>query len=83
MCGGRWPCRLAWRSGNSRGIRRRNCTFVCGVRVLQSQIFGVDIYDPLTLMSVVLALALIGGLAICLPTLRIGRMEPAETLRSE
>jgi len=53
------------------------------LRVLASQIFGVQVYDPLTLVTVPLLLALIGGIAITLPTLRISRLQPAETLRSE
>ena len=53
------------------------------LRVLSSQIYGVQVYDPLTLVTVPLLLAVIGGIAICLPTLRITRLEPAETLRSE
>ena len=53
------------------------------LRVLQSQIFGVQVYDPVTLMVVLLLLAIIGGVAILIPTLRISRLQPAETLRSE
>jgi len=53
------------------------------LRVLQSQIFGVQVYDPLTLVAVPVSLAIIGGLAILVPTLRISRLQPAETLRSE
>jgi ABC-type antimicrobial peptide transport system permease subunit len=53
------------------------------LRVLSSQIFGVQVYDPITLVTVPLLLALIGGIAITLPTLRISHLEPAETLRSD
>jgi predicted permease len=53
------------------------------LRVMQSQIFGVQIYDPVTLVTVPVLLAAIGGVAICLPALRISWLEPAETLRSE
>jgi ABC-type antimicrobial peptide transport system permease subunit len=53
------------------------------LRVLASQIFGVQVYDPMTLASVSLLLVVIGGAAIYLPTLRITRLEPAETLRTD
>jgi hypothetical protein len=53
------------------------------LRVLSSQIFGVQVYDPVTLVTVPLLLAIVGGVAVCLPTLRIGRLDPGETLRSE
>lgn len=53
------------------------------LRVLASQIFGVQVYDPLTLVSVTALLVLISALAIVLPALRITSVEPAETLRAE
>ena len=53
------------------------------LRVLESQIYGVQVYDPVTLVTVPLLLAAVGGLAVLLPTLRISRLQPAETLRSE
>ena len=53
------------------------------LRVLESQIYGVTVYDPATLVTVPLLLAIIGGIAILLPTLRISKMQPAETLRAE
>jgi len=53
------------------------------LRVLSNQIFGVHVYDPITLVTVPLLLAVIGGIAITLPTLRISHLEPAETLRSD
>jgi len=53
------------------------------VRVLQSQVYGVRIYDPLTLISVSLFLALLAFVASLLPTLHIARIHPAEILRTE
>ena len=53
------------------------------LRVLESQIYGVQVYDPVTLVTVPVLLALIAGVAILLPTLRITRLQPAETLRAE
>lgn len=53
------------------------------VRVLASEIFGVGTYDPVTFVAVPLLLATIAAVASFLPTLRITRIQPAETLRSE
>jgi ABC-type antimicrobial peptide transport system permease subunit len=53
------------------------------LRVLSSEIYGVRVYDPLTLIAVPLLLGIVGAAAICLPALRITRLQPAETLRSE
>ncbi len=74
-----WPGALATLAGLVVGI----ALSFAALRVLQSQIFGVQIYDPLTLATVSALLAVIGGLAICIPTLRISRLQPGETLRSE
>jgi ABC-type antimicrobial peptide transport system permease subunit len=56
---------------------------VFAVRVLQSQLYGVRVYDPVTLTAVPLVLAVIALAASFLPTLRIARIDPAETLRME
>ena len=53
------------------------------VRVLSSEIYGVRTYDPVTFIAVPVLLALIAAIASFLPTLRISRIEPAETLRAE
>jgi ABC-type antimicrobial peptide transport system permease subunit len=53
------------------------------VRALQSQLYGVRTYDPLTLTAVPLVLAVIALAASFVPTLRIARIDPAETLRAE
>ena len=53
------------------------------VRVLQSQLYGVRVYDPVTLAAVPLVLAGIAAAASFLPALRIARIDPAETLRAE
>ena len=53
------------------------------LRVLRTQIFGVGEYDPLTLTVVPLTLAVISMIASCLPTIRITRINPAQTLRME
>jgi ABC-type antimicrobial peptide transport system permease subunit len=53
------------------------------VRVLQNQLYGVRTYDPVTLAVVPVLLAGIALAASFLPTLRIARIDPAETLRME
>lgn len=53
------------------------------LRVLSSEIYGVQVYDPVTLVTVPLLLVCIAALASLLPTLRITRLQPADTLRAE
>ncbi len=53
------------------------------LRVLSSEIYGIPVYDPVTLIAVPLLLLVVGSLSICLPALRITRLQPSETLRSE
>jgi predicted permease len=53
------------------------------MRVLQSQVYGVRTNDPLTLAAAPFTLALIALCASFLPTLRIARIDPAETLRMD
>ena len=52
-------------------------------RVLASQIWGVSWYDPLTLLSVVMVLTIVGLAASYLPSLRATRVDPAISLRYE
>jgi predicted permease len=72
------------------GIAATGAGLACGlllssvaVKVLQSQLFGVASYDPITLCSVSVLLALVAVLAAVLPTFRIAKIDPAETLRAE
>ena len=53
------------------------------LRVLRSEIYGVRDYDPLTLTVVPILLAVIAAAASFLPTLRITRIDPSTTLRTE
>jgi len=53
------------------------------LRVLRSEIYGVRHYDPLTLTVVPILLAVIAAAASFLPTLRITRIDPSTTLRTE
>lgn len=52
-------------------------------RALASKIYGVKTYDPITFGAVLVLFALIALAASFLPTLRIGKIQPAETLRAE
>ncbi len=53
------------------------------MRILQSQLYGVHLYDPLTLTAVPLLLGVIAVAASFLPALRVAQIDPAETLRAE
>ena len=74
----------------SSGMLAAGAGLACGLalsflvlRVLASQIYGVRTNDPVTLISVLSLLGLIAAGASLLPTLRISRIQPAETLRAE
>ncbi|MGO8720947.1 MAG: FtsX-like permease family protein [Acidobacteriaceae bacterium] len=58
------------------------CSFFT-LRVMKSAIYGVRMYDPITLVCVPLMLLAIAGLTSLLPALRITRIDPATTLRAE
>jgi predicted permease len=53
------------------------------LRVLKSELYGVGVYDPVTLVAAPILLALIALAASLLPVMRISRIDPALTLRSE
>jgi putative ABC transport system permease protein len=53
------------------------------LRVLRSELYGVGVYDPVTLIAAPLLLVLVALVASLLPVLRISRIDPAQTLRSE
>lgn len=53
------------------------------LRIMQSWLYGVGVYDPATLAGVVVVLLLVTLTAIVLPTLKIARIDPARTLREE
>ena len=52
-------------------------------KALRSELYGVRSHDPVTLLAVPLVLAVIALAASFLPTLRITRIHPADTLRME
>jgi len=53
------------------------------LRMMRSAIYGVGVYDAQTLATVVFILLLVTLLATALPTLKIAKIDPAETLRQE
>jgi hypothetical protein len=53
------------------------------LRVLRSEIYGIHVYDPLTLLGTPLLLAVIAMVATLIPAARIARIDPSQTLRSE
>ncbi len=50
-------------------------------RLISSRLYGVESYDPVTLASAVLALALASGLAGFIPAIRAARIDPLVALR--
>ncbi len=53
------------------------------LRAMHSVLYGVDVYDAPTMLTVVLMLVLITLIAAAVPTLRIAGIDPAKTLREE
>jgi hypothetical protein len=53
------------------------------LRAMRSELYGVGVYDAPTVLSVVLILASVTLIAGTVPTLRIARIDPAQTLREE
>jgi hypothetical protein len=53
------------------------------VRLIKSQLYGVQIYDPVTFVAVLLMLILAAAAATFLPTRKIALIDPASTLRAE
>jgi predicted permease len=53
------------------------------LRAMRSVLYGVDVYDVPTILTVVLTLALVTLVATTVPTLRIGGIDPAKTLRED
>lgn len=56
---------------------------LAATRVLRSQLYGVRDRDPVTLLSVLGVLGVVALAASVVPTLRITRIQPCETLRME
>lgn len=58
-------------------------TAVAGVRSLESLLYGVPAYDPLTFVTVAVALLLIAFLATLVPALQATRVNPVTALRND
>ena len=53
------------------------------LRGMRSVLYGIGVYDLPTLVTVVLVLVFVTLIATAIPSLRIARIEPAQTLREE
>jgi len=53
------------------------------LRVMRSVLYGVGVYDASTLATVALTLVFVALVATILPTLKIAKIDPAQTLREE
>jgi ABC-type antimicrobial peptide transport system permease subunit len=53
------------------------------LRVMRGVLYGIGVYDAPTVVAVVLTLVLVTLLATILPTLKIAKIDPANTLREE
>ena len=53
------------------------------VRLIKSELYGVQTYDPLTFLAVLALLIIAAAAATFLPTRRIANIDPASTLRAE
>ena len=59
---------------------------LCGggaLRAMRGVIYGVGVYDVLTIVVVMVTLSAVTLLATMVPTLRVARIDPAKTLREE
>jgi ABC-type antimicrobial peptide transport system permease subunit len=72
------------------GVRASAVGFILGLvlcagalRAMRSVLYGVGTYDTLTILGVALILAFVTLIAGTVPTLRIARIDPAQTLRDE
>jgi ABC-type lipoprotein release transport system permease subunit len=50
---------------------------------MRGVLYGIGVYDAPTVVAVVLTLVLVTLLATILPTLKIAKIDPANTLREE
>ena len=55
----------------------------CALRIMRTVIYGINVYDSPSILSVVVALLFISLIATAAPTLRIATIDPAKTLREE
>lgn len=65
------------------GVLLGSAAAVAAVRLLRSFLWGVAPTDPLTFAAAILVLLLVGVLGSVIPALRVLRLDPALTLRTE
>jgi ABC-type antimicrobial peptide transport system permease subunit len=65
------------------GVVLGGAASLAAVRLLQSFLWGVTPSDPMTFVMVVITLLAVAFLASLVPALRVLRLDPASTLRSE
>jgi putative ABC transport system permease protein len=56
---------------------------ILSARVIRGLLFGVEPYDPATMITVSVLMAVIGLVACWIPALRAARIDPAITMRSQ
>ena len=56
---------------------------VGALRAMRTVIYGIGVYDPLTILLVLLTLSAVTLVATTLPVLKIATIDPAKTLREE
>ena len=56
---------------------------VLATRLIRSQLFGVDTFDPVTMIGATVVLAIVAVVAAGVPALRASRVSPIEALRAE
>jgi putative ABC transport system permease protein len=56
---------------------------LAGARLLSSMLFATSAYDPLTLVSITLLLALVAAVACLVPARRATKVDPLVSLRAE
>lgn len=73
------------RSGTGASLMRvvLGLALSAGATFMRSVRYGVGVYDAPTLAGVVITLILVTLLATTLPTLKIAKIDPANTLREE
>jgi ABC-type antimicrobial peptide transport system permease subunit len=65
------------------GIATGTAGSLAGTRLLRHLLWGVGETDPQTFVVAVSLLLMVASVASLAPALRISRLDPAETLRSE
>jgi predicted permease len=65
------------------GVAAGLAAALAAVRVVRSQLFGVEPHDPLAIAGAVALLAVLAGLAAYLPARRASRLDPIAALRQE